>query len=137
MFALNEHCKISPQVLIAHEPSCVTQTEYPINGGEAVAVDLDFPPGYAEKDWRYETDDVDLQNWEDSKAQKRFAKMEALFLAGKLTPDQKDIYRSLLHQRRAFAFSKNYLRNYAESERLRKLAKKLKEIQQFLKPIRL
>src|SRR5579863_3065714 len=76
-------------------------------------------------------------DWTDAKLEKDFIKHEQKALAGKATESELERYNSMKASRDSIIFSKRYLENYAEIQRLNTLSSKIAEIQKFLKPIKL
>lgn len=86
---------------------------------------------------KFEKPVVEDFDWEAGSMQRKFARLEAAYLAGKLSEDESLKYQKMLKSRRAFIFSKTYIQNYAESQRLKRLNVMLKKIGEYLKPIRI
>jgi hypothetical protein len=74
-------------------------------------------------------------NWTDPKTSKKFARLEAKLLAQKADNDEKQTYQQMHASRRLNFDARIYLQRYGETERMKMLSQKLKEIQHFLKPI--
>ena len=98
---------------------------------------LEIAEEFNSEELTFEKPTLEEFDWEAPKTQHRFAKSEAAFLAGKLDENESEEYGKMLKSRRAFIFSKTYIQNYSESQRVKRLNEMLKQIGEHLKPIRI
>jgi len=82
-------------------------------------------------------DRVEDFNWSDPKTNREYIVLEQKVLAKKDNPEEAERYHYMKRDRNSFIFSDRYVRDYAEVQRLKKLAERLAEIQRFLKPFSL
>jgi len=75
-------------------------------------------------------------DWQDARIHNRFARLEAKVLAGRSNAKEEQQYKEMRKSRMELLRGINYLENYAETERLKKLAVKLREIQILMQPVR-
>ncbi len=80
-------------------------------------------------------DVVEEIDWTDARQHRLFARLEGRYLAKKCSPDESQQYRTMKQSRDAFIFSKTYVQDYAEEQRLRLLAEKLADIEHYLRPL--
>jgi hypothetical protein len=73
--------------------------------------------------------------WSNPKVTRRFIKLEQKVLAEKASDEELLSYEQMRRDRNAVIFADKYVRDYAEVQRLRKLAQRLAEIQQYLAPM--
>ena len=76
-------------------------------------------------------------DWSSPKLNREFIRLEQKSLARKASPEETARYQAMRRDRNSQLFANRYLSDYAEIRRLRKLAEKLAEIQQYLRPVRL
>jgi hypothetical protein len=76
-------------------------------------------------------------DWSSPKLNREFIRLEQKSLARKASPEETGRYQAMRRDRNSQLFADRYLSDYAEIRRLRKLAEKLAEIQQYLRPVRL
>lgn len=76
-------------------------------------------------------------DWDDPKNLRQYIRLEQKVLAGKADEEEVRCYKSMKADRNSKVFADRYVNDYAEIQRLKVLAEKLSEIQQYLRPIRL
>jgi hypothetical protein len=76
-------------------------------------------------------------NWNDPKARKDYARIEQKVLAGAADAEERRKFQQMKRSRKSKIFADRYLHDYVEARRLEQLSKKLSELQQFLRPIKL
>ncbi len=74
-------------------------------------------------------------NWTDPQLQRQFIRLEQKFLAKKATREEAAEYQAMKRDRNGSIFAERQVRDYAEIQRLRKLAAKLAEVQKYLRPL--
>jgi len=76
-------------------------------------------------------------DWNDRKVMKEYIRLEQKVLAKQANSDEQKYYQTMKRDRHSRVFAERYLRDYAEVQRLQKLAEKMSEIQLYLRPINL
>jgi hypothetical protein len=74
-------------------------------------------------------------NWSSSKVKREFISLEQKVLARKASLEESRRYRTMKRDRAAEIFADRYMRDYAEVQRLKKLAEKLNEVQKYMRPL--
>jgi hypothetical protein len=74
-------------------------------------------------------------DWSSTKIQREFIRLEQKVIARKGTADEQRRYLAMKRGRNSRIFADRYVRDYAEIQRIRRLSKKLAEIQRDLRPI--
>ena len=76
-------------------------------------------------------------DWRKPKLNRDFIALEQKFLAEKASTDESKRYFAMKSDRDSAIFSKRYLEDYGEIERLKILSTKIAELQKYLRPIRM
>jgi hypothetical protein len=76
-------------------------------------------------------------DWSDKRISRGFVRLEQKVLAKVAEPDEVSRYQIMKRHRNSKAFAERQIRDYEEIRRLKKLSKKLLELQQYMQPIKL
>ena len=74
-------------------------------------------------------------DWNAESTHRQFGHLERKVGRKAASTTEQEQYGTMLSSRRRFAFAGDYMREYAEIERIRAVRRKLQELQQLLKPI--
>ncbi|MBE7501533.1 MAG: hypothetical protein HS113_14770 [Verrucomicrobiales bacterium] len=74
-------------------------------------------------------------DWSRPETRREFIRLEQKVLAEKATDEEASRYRSMKRDRHSRIFAEKQLRDYSEVRRLQKLEEKLREVQEYLRPI--
>jgi hypothetical protein len=75
-------------------------------------------------------------DWSNPKVEREFIRLEQKKLAKQANPEEVKRYQCMKCDRNANIFADRNVRDYAEVQRLKKLAEKLAEIQKYMRPFR-
>jgi len=76
-------------------------------------------------------------NWNDPKLRRHYIRLEQKVLAKQASREENAEYQGMKRDRNGLIFADRQVRDYAEIQRLRKLAQTLAEVQKYLRPIEL
>jgi len=74
-------------------------------------------------------------DWSNPKIKREFIGLEQKVLARKASLEESRRYRAMKRDRAGEIFADRYIRDYAEVQRLKKLAEKLTEVQKYMRPL--
>ena len=128
---------VTPAIVATQEAQANAIRTYslPASGEPPEATDLTGEEGDAVEIKPGVQDVVEEFDWSNPRTQREFIQLEQKVLAKKADREEVLRYQGMKRERNSVIFAERALRDYAEIQRLRKLAEKLAEVQRYLRPL--